>query len=885
MIATVPVQAATTPEFKVGDLLEVKDVRGSKSTSFLAMIESVEEGVYTLMLSDGIVLEGTTENLIRWGYKRLWSIGDKVTPKRSPGSRYGTITGFNIKKKAPLLVKFDSYKVESQMAKDAVVLAPDDEPSEAIRADEQQSKPIKPKPLFSRCRNVRLKRGIQPIPEGTTVNILSVSRRQGAYLYEVTSAKGKVWAYESDLEALDAIPDPEDQELGNGELCHLEFTIALSNGMKVQVKADEWGEGTIQLDFHGAVSISGFRSDHWEGDLSNVSGYAQQKAQQLFDELPRDCDGHPLFTNDRCEVVKGAQKGLIDEVAGLYEGKLYFREEVLKSGFFAPDRLRRVEQGEISLKVLGAENTETPTEEFKPATHYTEGDWVTGFTLSKHEATGRFVGYSLSGMLRVDCSTSPDPDTSCVKMIDPATARLIDPPESSLATVEDSELAIDPRTQLVDEINQLSGQLEEAQEVAESADRSALQFAKEIGDRLLALKPQVEHGEWEAFREANIKSPRTGKPMASSTATLCQRVAKRWAELQEQGIESLKQASLTLRKPQQIEQAKSATVADLPEAELEPAATIEQPEINLEEVERRGELIGDLVPPTWGELKSLYSQLGKVSGWGNGIAVESERLAFSAIFQTREEAWEKWQKKYKPALDRLANQQTGQESSNSSTPDSAIDNSDDEPGVMAAGGLVDTAPEKTKSDRVEHDYYPTPEPITEALLKFVDIKGQVFDCCDGTSSISKFFYGSITNELYPQPRHQPDYQGDASDEALWNQVDEEGGIDWVVTNPPYGLELPVQILAHAVQHARVGVAMLLRISFLEPCRDRSEWMTANADQLRYVIPVNPRPQFRADIKGGDCFTVAWFVWVKDWSWETQGIDCPFKFITDWNKGE
>ncbi|MBL1176930.1 MAG: hypothetical protein FWK01_17885 [Pantanalinema sp. GBBB05] len=78
--------------------------------------------------------------------------------------------------------------------------------------------------------------------------------------------------------------------------------------------------------------------------------------------------------------------------------------------------------------------------------------------------------------------------------------------------------------------------------------------------------------------------------------------------------------------------------------------------------------------------------------------------------------------------------------------------------------------------------------------------------------------------------------------------------------------------------------MLLRISFLEPCRDRAEWMAKNADQLRYVIPVNPRPQFRADIKGGDSFTVAWFVWVKDWSWETQGIDCPFKFITDW-KGE
>lgn len=177
--------------------------------------------------------------------------------------------------------------------------------------------------------------------------------------------------------------------------------------------------------------------------------------------------------------------------------------------------------------------------------------------------------------------------------------------------------------------------------------------------------------------------------------------------------------------------------------------------------------------------------------------------------------------------------------------------------------------------RVANDYYPTPDPVTQALLDLVDITGTVIEPCAGHGAISKFFPGCITNDLYPSGDFEPTYRMDATQPGLYQQQP----FDWCVTNPPYGMELPVKILQMSFDHVQVGCAFLLRLSFLEPCNDRASWLIANADHLRHVIPVNPRPRFRRDTKGGDNVTVAWFVWRKDFSWKQLGPDCPFNFIT------
>jgi KilA-N domain len=88
---------------------------------------------------------------------------------------------------------------------------------------------------------------------------------------------------------------------------------------------------------------------------------------------------------------------------------------------------------------------------------------------------------------------------------------------------------------LVAETNQLYGEFE----VAVSNPTPALQIAKDIGDRLLQLKEQIGHGNWEAFRQERIKSPHTGQPMPSSTASLYQRIAKNWETLKSVNVTTL----------------------------------------------------------------------------------------------------------------------------------------------------------------------------------------------------------------------------------------------------------------------------------------------------------------------------------------------------------
>lgn len=91
-----------------------------------------------------------------------------------------------------------------------------------------------------------------------------------------------------------------------------------------------------------------------------------------------------------------------------------------------------------------------------------------------------------------------------------------------------------------------------------------------------------------------------------------------------------------------------------------------------------------------------------------------------------------------------------------------------------------------------------------------------------------------------------------------------------------------KILEYALEFSHSGVAMLLRLTFLEPCKNRADLLKYYADNLVAIIPVNPRPKFRKDTSGSDSSTVAWFEERKDWSWSKQNINCPFIFENQWN---
>lgn len=196
----------------------------------------------------------------------------------------------------------------------------------------------------------------------------------------------------------------------------------------------------------------------------------------------------------------------------------------------------------------------------------------------------------------------------------------------------------------------------------------------------------------------------------------------------------------------------------------------------------------------------------------------------------------------------------------------------------------------TQTQRIENDFYETHRAMTRELMKRAqNISGFIFEPTSGNNE--------ITNVLH-------EYNGRV-DDILTNDIDQKRPsmlhfdaavpysrfknlfphYDWAVGNPPFSLAH--LILPNCLSHARVGVAFLLRLSYMEPTMKRNvrgDWLQQHADQLRHVIVFgDPRPKFRTDKKSGDNVTTAWFVWDKTFSWNELGFVCPFHFVTGWKR--
>ena len=201
-----------------------------------------------------------------------------------------------------------------------------------------------------------------------------------------------------------------------------------------------------------------------------------------------------------------------------------------------------------------------------------------------------------------------------------------------------------------------------------------------------------------------------------------------------------------------------------------------------------------------------------------------------------------------------------------------------------------TAPQEVTGSktRIAHDYYPTPEAITQALLDHVDIRGGVYEPCAGEGAIARVLRRTDTINFVLETdlvyRRNVTWIADATLPEKWDTVDahmrhHKSSLDWVVTNPPFSCAF--QILKIAWENCRSGIAFLLRLSFLEPCGDRARWLNDQADNMTLMLPVSPRPKFRRDTQGSDSMTVAWCVWRKDFSWAALGVESPFQYCRGW----
>lgn len=164
--------------------------------------------------------------------------------------------------------------------------------------------------------------------------------------------------------------------------------------------------------------------------------------------------------------------------------------------------------------------------------------------------------------------------------------------------------------------------------------------------------------------------------------------------------------------------------------------------------------------------------------------------------------------------------------------------------------------------RRAHDFYPTPSWATRELLNRVDINGTVLEPCVGAGDMTRELaaVGQLrTNDL--DVTHQADSHEDATNKRWWNTLPQ---YDWVITNPPFNVAH--KILPHACEHATKGVAMLLRLTYLEPCEGRDMWLSVNPPHRLIVLP---RISFTGDGKA-DSVTCAWFVW--EWFNDRRGVE-------------
>lgn len=108
----------------------------------------------------------------------------------------------------------------------------------------------------------------------------------------------------------------------------------------------------------------------------------------------------------------------------------------------------------------------------------------------------------------------------------------------------------------------------------------------------------------------------------------------------------------------------------------------------------------------------------------------------------------------------------------------------------------------------------------------------------------------ITNDI--NPSSDAEFHSDAAYGPSWRQWAPK----WVVTNPPFVKAR--DIFEHAHANATDGVALLLRLSFLEPTDDRGELLWRLPPDELIVLP---RISFTGD-GNTDSVTCAWMIWHK-----------------------
>lgn len=124
-------------------------------------------------------------------------------------------------------------------------------------------------------------------------------------------------------------------------------------------------------------------------------------------------------------------------------------------------------------------------------------------------------------------------------------------------------------------------------------------------------------------------------------------------------------------------------------------------------------------------------------------------------------------------------------------------------------------------------------------------------------------YNIITNDIDKSVRADhyldwPDFLANFGDRCDEHETpkDNKPIADWIITNPPFS-KAP-EFVPSAIKKAKKGVIVLLRLSFLEPCKNRKDFLEHRPPNQ---IWVTKRCSF--DGVGKDQVTTAFMCWIND----------------------
>lgn len=189
-----------------------------------------------------------------------------------------------------------------------------------------------------------------------------------------------------------------------------------------------------------------------------------------------------------------------------------------------------------------------------------------------------------------------------------------------------------------------------------------------------------------------------------------------------------------------------------------------------------------------------------------------------------------------------------------------------------------------------YEFYETPQAFTKWLFMYESIQGRIFEPCVGAGAIPRAadaidWVGKrrwVTNDI--DPRWPADFHLDAMTEEPFACASADEPIDWVVSNTHF--TGAIKVAQHALQYARVGVALHLRSSIHEVLKTgpRRTWM---AEHRPTGILHLPRWAYQRSTKSGDWRTdqvhPCWVIWRK--GERDQFIDYAPEFVLEWLEEE